>query len=136
MIALSAPTPLVSCWISSCASAALDTLCVAPTFSAISRLFASGKFSEIVTSDTANSDPRMFDAPDELDLHRKARNHMSFGFGTHQCLGAPLARLELQVAYPALLRRFRDLAMAVKAEELRFRGDMLIYQVRELPVTW
>jgi cytochrome P450 len=90
----------------------------------------------IVTSDTANSDPRMFDGPDELDLHRKARNHLSFGFGTHQCLGAPLARLELQVAYPALLRRFRDLAVAVEVEDLRFRGDMLIYQVRELPVTW
>jgi cytochrome P450 len=61
---------------------------------------------------------------------------VAFGFGVHQCLGQPLARLELQVAYPALLRRFPHLRVAVPAEELQFRNNMVVYGVHALPVAW
>ncbi|MFC4942327.1 cytochrome P450 [Pseudonocardia sp. GCM10023141] len=90
----------------------------------------------IVAGEAANRDPAVFDAPDELDIHRSARNHVAFGFGIHQCLEQPLARLELQIAYPALLRRFPTLAVAAEVADLPFRHDMLVYGLHALPVTW
>ncbi|MCW2721797.1 cytochrome P450 [Pseudonocardia sp.] len=90
----------------------------------------------VVAGEVANRDPQAFDDPDELNIHRSARHHVAFGFGVHQCLGQPLARLELQIAYPALLRRFPDLAVTEKVEDLPFRDEMLVYGLHELPVTW
>ncbi|MFM7848026.1 MAG: cytochrome P450 [Rubrivivax sp.] len=55
----------------------------------------------------ANRDPRAYPDPDRLDLERDGPPHLSFGFGIHICLGFPLARTEGQVAFPALLRRYR-----------------------------
>ncbi|MFF4381436.1 cytochrome P450 [Kitasatospora sp. NPDC001547] len=85
---------------------------------------------------TANRDEREFPGGDELDLTRDARRHLAFGFGGHQCLGQPLARLELQIALATVLRRLPRLRLAVPFEEIRFRGEMLVYGVHELPVTW
>lgn len=90
----------------------------------------------IVAGEVANRDPAAFDDPDALDIHRAARHHVAFGFGIHQCLGQPLARLELQVAYPALLRRFPTLAVAADLADLPFRDEMLVYGLHALPVTW
>ena len=90
----------------------------------------------IGAGDSANRDEAVFESPDELDIHRRTNHHFAFGFGVHQCLGQPLARLELQVAYPALLRRFPDLHAAVPLEQLRFRDKMAIYGVHALPVSW
>ncbi|WP_040025519.1 cytochrome P450, partial [Streptomyces sp. 150FB] len=91
----------------------------------------------ILVTDSANRDPEAFPDADRLDIDRPGvRRHMAFGHGTHQCLGQNLARTELQLAYPALLRRFPNLATAVPDEELRFKDDMLVYGLHALPVTW
>ncbi|MFE1170995.1 cytochrome P450 [Streptomyces sp. NPDC058773] len=84
----------------------------------------------------ANRDPRRFDHPDTLDVHRKARGHLSFGHGIHQCLGQQLARIEMRAGFDALLRRFPTLRLAIPANEVKLRTDMNIYGVHELPVTW
>jgi cytochrome P450 len=83
-----------------------------------------------------NRDPEFLAEPDEFDIGRDVRGHVAFGHGTHQCIGQILARAELEIALPTLLRRLPDLQLAVPFEELRFRGDMSIYGVHELPVTW
>ena len=61
---------------------------------------------------------------------------MAFGYGVHQCLGQPLARVELQVVYGTLYRRIPTLRLAVPLEEIRFKHEMLVYGVHELPVSW
>ncbi|GAB3574049.1 cytochrome P450 [Amycolatopsis endophytica] len=90
----------------------------------------------VVSLLAANRDPERFDNPDTLDIHRKARGHLGFGHGVHQCLGQQLARVEMRAGFDGLLRRFPDLALAVPADEVRLRTDMNIYGVHELPVTW
>jgi cytochrome P450 len=60
----------------------------------------------------ANRDPEMFAAPDVFDVSRRPNQHIGFGAGVHHCLGAPLARMELQISLPTLLRRKPDLALA------------------------
>ncbi|MFF3847892.1 cytochrome P450 [Streptomyces sp. NPDC002328] len=85
----------------------------------------------------ANRDPARFDGDlDRLDLRRKSVGHLAFGHGVHQCLGHQLARVELQIAYTGLLRRFPRLRLAVTADEVPLRDDMAIYGVHSLPVTW
>ncbi|MFJ9213851.1 cytochrome P450 [Streptomyces sp. NPDC102264] len=85
----------------------------------------------------ANRDPLRFDGdPERLDLRRKSTGHLTFGHGVHQCLGHQLARIELQIAYAALLRRFPGLRLAVPPEDVPLRNDMAIYGVHHLPVTW
>ncbi|UQX04211.1 cytochrome P450 [Streptomyces sp. RerS4] len=86
--------------------------------------------------EAANRDPERFPDPDVLDVHRKATGHLGFGHGIHQCLGQQLARVELTVALPALLRRFPTLRLAIPAEEVPLRTNMNIYGVHRLPVTW
>jgi cytochrome P450 len=71
-----------------------------------------------------------------LDIHRAAGGHVAFGFGVHQCLGQPLARVELQVVYGTLYRRIPSLHLAVDLEQVPFKHDGSIYGVYELPVTW
>ncbi|MFJ5228676.1 cytochrome P450 [Kitasatospora sp. NPDC088391] len=90
----------------------------------------------VVQINTANRDEHRYPDPDTLDLDRDTRRHLAFGFGVHQCLGQPLARLELEIALETLLRRLPGLRLAVPFEEIRFRNEMLIYGVQSLPVTW
>lgn len=85
---------------------------------------------------SANRDERAFADPDRLDFARDASEHLTFGYGIHQCLGQTLARYELQVIYPALLRRLPALRLAAPIEEIRFKDDMQIYGVHNLPVAW
>ncbi|MEV4555553.1 cytochrome P450 [Kitasatospora sp. NPDC049285] len=85
---------------------------------------------------TANRDPRLLADGDRLDVTRPPTSHLAFGHGVHFCIGAPLARLELREAFPALLRRFPKLRLAVPESELEFADDTVVYALRSLPVTW
>ncbi|MFE3175765.1 cytochrome P450 [Amycolatopsis sp. NPDC059090] len=89
-----------------------------------------------VSVPAANHDPEHFPAPENLDLRRKTSGHVAFGHGIHQCLGQQLARVQMRVALPALLSRFPSLRLAVPAEDVAVRSDMLIYGVHHLPVAW
>ncbi|MFJ2780628.1 cytochrome P450 [Kitasatospora sp. NPDC087315] len=84
----------------------------------------------------ANRDPEHFRSPDRLDLTRELSQHVAFGHGIHQCLGQQLARVEMEVAFPALFRRFPTLRLAVLPEQVPMRHDMAIYGVHALPLTW
>jgi cytochrome P450 len=84
----------------------------------------------------ANRDPALVEDPDRFDITRGALGHLAFGHGVHHCLGAPLARMEMTTAFPALLRRFPHLALAVPFEEVDFRAHHFIYGLQSLPVTW
>jgi cytochrome P450 len=90
----------------------------------------------IFPNDLGNRDPSAFDDPDTLDLRRDARHHVAFGFGVHQCLGQPLARMELQVVYSTLYRRVPTLRRAAELDEIPFKHDGAVYGVYSLPVTW
>jgi cytochrome P450 len=89
-----------------------------------------------VLNPAANRDPDVFPEPDRFDVRRKAGNHVAFGFGIHQCLGQILARMELQVVFPLLLQRMPNLRVVAKDGEIRFKDDMQIYGVHNLPVAW
>jgi cytochrome P450 len=82
-----------------------------------------------------NWDSEFVDSPETLDIARNARGHVAFGYGTHQCIGANLARVEMQVAFATLARRLPGLRLAVPHDELKFK-DADIYGMKELPVTW
>ncbi|MGW6743227.1 cytochrome P450 [Streptomyces sp. NPDC055025] len=90
----------------------------------------------IIANDIANRDPDAFPEPDRLDIERDARHHIAFGFGVHQCLGQPLARLELQIVYSTLYRRVPTLRLATTLDQIPFKHDGSVYGVYELPVTW
>ena len=82
----------------------------------------------------ANRDPERFPDPGRLDLTRDATGHVAFGHGIHYCLGAPLARLEAEVALGALVSRFPALSLAVPAAELRWRPSSFVHGLESLPV--
>jgi cytochrome P450 len=83
---------------------------------------------------SANRDPAQFPEPDRLDLARDTSGHVAFGHGVHHCLGAPLARMEAEVALAALLARFPRIALAVPPSELRWRPVSLMNGLESLPV--
>lgn len=96
-----------------------------------------GKGSTVIVSMlAANRDPRRFDDPGTLDVHRSARGQLAFGHGVHQCLGQQLARIEMRAGFARLLRRFPTLELAIPAAEVKLKTNMNIYGVHELPVTW
>lgn len=90
----------------------------------------------IVLGYAANRDPEAFPEPDKFDIHRKARNHVAFGHGLHHCIGAELARVELQVVLKTLFRRIPDLRLAKPWNELNYKDGNVMYGVYEMPVTW
>jgi cytochrome P450 len=84
----------------------------------------------------ANRDACAFASPDRLDLTRPPKPHMTFGAGAHHCLGAQLARMELQEGLRGLLTRLPGLRMAVGMDQLAFKPHHTIASMLELPVTW
>jgi cytochrome P450 len=88
----------------------------------------------LVVTSSANRDPARFPDPDRLDVGRDASGHVAFGHGIHYCVGAPLARLEGEIAFGALLARFPGLSLAVEPAALRWRPSSLIHGLETLPV--
>ncbi|MEJ2857698.1 MULTISPECIES: cytochrome P450 [unclassified Saccharothrix] len=85
---------------------------------------------------SANRDKEVYDDPAAFDIHRPNRGHLAFGYGLHQCLGQNLARVELEVVFESLFRRFPDLRSAVPVDELSYKHDSALFGVHELPVVW
>ena len=90
----------------------------------------------VVALNIANRDPAQFSEPNTLDIRRENRTHLAFGFGVHACLGATLARLELEIVYTALINRMPNLALAVPIDQLEFKSDNAVYGLQHLPITW
>ena len=84
----------------------------------------------------ANRDATVFDRPDELILSRGTRRHLGFGHGAHYCIGADLARVELEIALTKIFERFPDLQLAVPYEDIRTKEGSVVYGVWSLPVKW
>jgi cytochrome P450 len=84
----------------------------------------------------ANRDPAQYPDPDVLDVRRRATGHLTLGHGIHQCLGQQLARVEMRVAFPALLRRFPTLRLDCDPADVPLRTRSTIYGVHHLPVSW
>ena len=90
----------------------------------------------ILSLPAGNHDPHFIHAPDAFDISRGAPGHLAFGHGVHHCLGAPLARMEMRIAFPALLRRFPHLALDEELTDVPFRELNLIYGAESLKVRW
>lgn len=90
----------------------------------------------LLSGGAANRDERVFGEPDHFTIERQPNPHLTFGYGSHFCIGAPLARIELQAVFARLLSRFPTLRLAVPPEAIRFRTHVLTGGLCELPVTW
>lgn len=91
----------------------------------------------LVSLSGANRDPALGEDMESFNPLRPAKSaHLAFGHGIHRCIGAELARIELRAAYPALARRFPDLALAIPPGDLAFRKMSLVYGLESLPVTF
>ncbi|MCY7763372.1 cytochrome P450 [Bacillus spizizenii] len=84
---------------------------------------------------SANRDPNFFENPETLNLNRSPNRHISFGFGIHFCLGAPLARLEGHIAFNALLKRFPDIELAAAPDDIHWRKNVFLRGLENLPVS-
>lgn len=89
----------------------------------------------IVSLNSANRDPRQFIDPDIFNITREKSQHLAFGKGIHLCLGAPLARLEAEIAINTLLQRFPNIQLRGNIQELEWRPGMLVRGVKELPLS-
>jgi cytochrome P450 len=98
------------------------------------QLIRAGEF-VMMNLPAGNWDAEFVDNPESFEAGRNARGHLGFGYGVHQCIGANLARVEMQVAFAGLACRLPGLKLAVAPEELRFK-DANIYGMKELPVSW
>jgi cytochrome P450 len=85
---------------------------------------------------SANRDANHFDNPDSLDLTRENNKHLAFGLGVHYCLGAPLARLEGQIAISTLFQRMPNLRLSIAPDQLRWRSGFVLRGLEALPVSF
>ncbi|TDC75736.1 cytochrome P450 [Micromonospora sp. KC606] len=90
----------------------------------------------VVSVHSANRDETVFTDPDRLDLAREVNPHLGFGHGVHHCIGAQLARMELQVVVETLLRRAPQLRLAVPVSELTWKRGLLVRGLTAMPVQW
>ncbi|RJS61183.1 cytochrome P450 [Bacillus sp. PK3_68] len=89
----------------------------------------------IIALNSANHDPAQFKDPEILDITREKSPHLAFGKGIHLCLGAPLARLEGEIAINSLLQRFPEMKLSVHPDKLEWRPGMIVRGVKEIPVS-
>jgi cytochrome P450 len=85
---------------------------------------------------SANRDAKYFDNPDRLDFTRENNKHLAFGHGAHYCLGAPLTRLEGQIAINTLVRRLPNLRLSIDPGQLHWRGGLILRGLERLPVSF
>jgi pentalenolactone synthase len=90
----------------------------------------------LLDNDAANRDPAVFPDPDRVDVSRSGSAHLTFGYGSRYCLGAPLARIELEAVFSKLVTRFPTLRLAIDPTELSMREDALTGGLTALPVRW
>ena len=90
----------------------------------------------VVSLPSGNRDPSFIDNPEVFDVRRGAMGHLAFGHGVHHCLGAPLARMEMKIAFPALLQRFPTLRLDEPFDDVAFRSFHFIYGLQSLQVAW
>jgi len=88
----------------------------------------------IAVMGAANRDPERFPDPDRLDLTRKDNRHVAFGWAAHFCFGAPLARLEGQIAFETILRRLHNLRLSPVT--LHWRENLGLRGLKALPITF
>ncbi|MGE7715984.1 cytochrome P450 family protein [Priestia megaterium] len=88
----------------------------------------------IVSLASADHDPSVFVKPSNLDITREKSPHLAFGKGLHYCLGAPLARLEGEIAIRVLLEEYPDITLAAELSELEWRQSLIIRGLKQLPV--
>jgi cytochrome P450 len=88
----------------------------------------------VVSPLAANRDPARFVDPHTLQIDRDTSGHIAFGHGVHHCVGAALGRMESAIVFDAMLDRLPDLALAVDADQLRYRRSILVRGLEELPV--
>ncbi|MEU7864382.1 cytochrome P450 [Nonomuraea sp. NPDC049141] len=89
----------------------------------------------VLDLDSANADPRVFGDDPNLDPHRDAIAHVQFGHGIHHCIGAPLARLEGQVAIGTIIQRFPELRLSRSQSDIHFRDDTALRILKNLPIS-
>jgi len=94
--------------------------------------FAAGDFAMLLLA-SGNRDPEQFEDPERFDVTRSPNNHLGFGFGIHHCLGAPLARMETQVALTSLVTRAPTLAMTV--DDVAYKSNVVLRGMESLPVS-
>jgi cytochrome P450 len=83
----------------------------------------------------ANRDPGLAGTdPDSFDMHRGSTRHVAFGYGAHRCVGAELAKIEMRAAFPALVRRFPEMRLALDAAEIPYRKRSIVFGLERLPV--
>jgi cytochrome P450 PksS len=85
---------------------------------------------------SANRDETVFENPEQLNIAREPNRHLSFGQGMHFCVGAPLARLEAQIAINTLLKRIPDLRLSVASNSLRWRLGMMLRGLESLAASF
>jgi len=88
----------------------------------------------IIVLNSANHDPTQFKDPEILDITRDSSKHLAFGKGIHACLGAPLARLEGEIAISSFFKRYPNAQLNIDRDDLEWRGGMIVRGVRKLPL--
>lgn len=85
---------------------------------------------------SANRDEHQFSQPEELDITRTMNRHLAFGYGIHMCLGAPLARVEADVAFTSLLRRMPNLRLSIPRDNVAWHFALSSQGLASLPVAF